>query len=258
MGSGKMQKRTKNSKAIRIYNKCHDSFKKLKDKRFFNYFYTFQKDYEKPLFESLIAFIKEFNPYDQVDIQDIEELFDTHFEAAEINYDLDVPDEVKRVICKNIYSIYIKGVESFNKFRGEVVEYIIVYLEKDNSNSIYHEPLFYHKREKLFKTGFVGESCLIDIVKFNQRNHDVTLIECKANLDVTIRNMKYKKNKFKNKLRLMDALKLRLETYENSDGRPVKIQKSLATINDPKRKLPNKYIDYQYINLFDHFKKSLS
>lgn len=255
MGFGNMQKKIKQSKNIKIYNKNHLSFKQLRDKDFFRFFYMNQAQFMKPLIETLISFVKEFNAQDVVDKKYIEDLLEEHYDLVEISYDVSLPEQIKKEMISQIFSIYKEGYQKYNDFRGEIVEYLIFYLEKDNQHKLFHEPTFYYKREKLFKVAFVGSECLIDLVKLNKRKHDITLIECKANLDIRIKNLGDKKDKFKNKLALMDALKNRLESYINFYGQNIHVKKVLATINYPQRNLPNKYKNYHFVDLFDRFKR---
>ncbi|MBE1557092.1 hypothetical protein [Sporosarcina limicola] len=246
-----MIKRNKHIKNIKIYNKKHISFKELKRTPFFSYFDK-QSEYRLPLFEALINIVRDFNPYDQTAFVEFEELTESHFEFAEINSSKDIPVDIKYEIIKQLYCIYQK--REFLEFRGNFVEYTMVYLEKSNESKIYHEPLFYHKRKKLFKREFPGCNCLIDIVKLHNTTKSISLIECKADLDVRIKRMNNKGDKFKNKLSLMNALENVLNEYSNFNQEKISVSKSLASIKAPIRRLPGEYKNFVYINLFDQFR----
>lgn len=243
-----MTKRNKHIKNIKIYHSEHCSFRDLKSSNFFSYFYS-QDDYQKPLMEALINIVRDINPKDSFGYDEFIEELEYYFSMSEINHKIILPKVIITTLIEEVYYIYAQG--KFHKFRGEILEFFMVYLEKSNDSKIYHEPSFYHKRTRLFKRQFPGSNCLIDVVKVNNETKYISLIECKANINNNIRNMK---REFKNKLRHMDALENELSDYINYSEQSIKISKTLATISDPIVTLPGIYKNYSVINLYSHFR----
>ncbi|MYL56221.1 hypothetical protein GLW20_01720 [Virgibacillus halodenitrificans] len=247
-----MKKRTNNFKYVKIYHSKHVSFKELKESSFFSSFINYLDTvYSRALVESLINIVRDFNAHDSYDMKQFYEFVENTIQLIEINYDVEVPNDVVKEISSELYSIYQNN--QFSHFRGQLLEYLIVYLEKNNNCKIYHEPKFYHKRKRFFKRKFEGSNCLIDVVKVRKRSCDVILIECKANIDNHIKRIGNQGEKFTKKLRLMDSLEGKLSTYIDENENQVKVTKNLASIKQPILKLPVKYTDYNYINLLDHF-----
>lgn len=203
--------------------------------------------------EAMINIVRDIDSKDRLDYHEFIEALEDYFAMSEINHNVSLPEDVTKTISNEVYDIFNKG--DFNKFRGEVLEFFMVYLEKTIDNKIYHEPRFYHKKTRLFKVSFPGSNCLIDVVKVDNNSKYISLIECKANINNNIKKME---KKFKNKLKHMDALEKELSNYINYDQKPIKVSKTLASISEPVIGLPNSYRNYKIINLYSQFKLTVN
>lgn len=251
MSSGK-KKMAKKIEHIRIYNSNHLSFKVLKSKKVFSDIYKLSSSiYKLAIYELIIHTVKNFNAHDTFNRDEFKEFIEDIADMVEVNHDVIFPNSILSTISSDLFSIYQDNV--FFEFRGEVVEYLMVYLEKDSTNKIFHEPRFYHKRKKLINDAVWGKGCLVDVVKQNSKTRDITLIECKANLDNTIKQLSNPRSSFEKKLNYLETLYNKLGTYKNPENDYIKVEKSLATVNQAVLKLPSRYSNYNYINLLDHF-----
>lgn len=237
---------------IRIYHKDHFSYKKLQVKPFFAFLDT-AAEYKHALLEVLINLVRDLNPNDKIKYYDLLFSFEEYVDLSEVANDIVIPDFYKDSFIKQFKKAFYEK-DYVDQFRGDSLEYLVMYLENpDNIYKIYHEPLFYYKRRRIPTSSSYGSNCLIDIVKRNRANGYISLIECKANLDNNIRNLK-NGAKFDKKLALMDTLEIELSKYINNNDRNIEVKKALASIVTPKKKLPKKFKNYEIVDIYDNFK----
>lgn len=237
---------------IRIYHKDHFSYKKLQVKPFFSFLET-TVEYKHALLEVLINLVRDLNPNDKIKFDDLLLSFEEYIDLSEVSNDIDIPE-----IYKDSFIAHFKNAfydkNYVDQFRGDSLEYLVMYLENpDNIYKMYHEPLFYHKRKRIPSSNTFGSNSLIDIVKRNKANGYISLIECKANLDNNIMNLK-NGAKFDKKLALMDTLEIELSKYVNNNNRNIRVKKALASIVTPKKKLPTKFKNYEIVDIYDNFR----
>lgn len=258
MDYGNMRSRNRHIKNIKIYHYEFDSFLKLKNKDFFNLLDLADNEYKELLLELLIYTVYDINHKDEFSCEEFSDILSDFFTITELHHDKEFPDFMTNQITTQLYDIYKN--KTFPDYKGRVLELLMVYLEKTNNNKIYHEPRFYYKRKRLFKNEFKGSNCLIDVVVQENRTCTLSLIECKANLDNRIKRLNRSGDKFNRKLEFMDKLENKISKYVNHDNEKVKVNKILASIKVPSRILPSTYVNYKYINLYDHFmlKKEVS
>lgn len=248
-----MHNKTKHIKHIRIYHARYSDFIKLKNEHFFSYMSFDNNKYKELLIEFLIEVLKSLHHTDTYNYQEFEELISEIFILVEAYNEDELPSYMKKDIINELF--YIFSHKQLPEFKGKVLELLMVYIEKNNNNKIYHEPYFYHKRKRLFKNEFSGSNCLIDVVTLTNNKDSIQLIECKANLDNHIKKIFTKKeNSFKAKIRMMDRLEDELSKYKNHSDENVVIKKFLASVKVPLKRLPKRYSGYHYINLSDHIK----
>lgn len=242
---------TKHVKHLRIYNDKHHSFITLRNQKFFSFLYKYNK-LDKSLIETTITIIRDTNISDEYEKEQFLNICKEYLEYAIFINDDDINDSVIHEYCLLIYECM--SSKNKNTFRGDLVEFVNMYLEKTNRNKVFHEPFFYYKRKRLFKDAFPGSNCLLDLVVVHNNYQDIRLIECKASLDTQIRYLLKKDKKIKNKLNFMDKLEYHISDYINYEDDKVRVKKILATINQPVLDLPSKYKRYEIVNLFDQIK----
>ncbi|KAA0958267.1 hypothetical protein FQ085_00715 [Planococcus sp. ANT_H30] len=239
---------------LRFKNKNPLSYKVLKRKPPFNYIKK-HEPYFPTLMEGIVAFLQELNLATAISENFFKEELDSFIEEAEINSSVVVELRIKNLIIKETYNIYNLGLDNFFEFRGEILEFLVVNLEKEKTNKIYHEPIFNHKRTKLIQHQFSGEGCLVDVVNVHTKGLEITLIECKATLDNNILalkngNPKSKKGiSFLNKITYMDTVYNIIKDYEYEENEKIKVTKVFASLKDPKRDLPLQYQNFKIVNV---------
>lgn len=241
-------------KHLNFKNKKALSFRKLKNTPPFIYMDK-DKTYFPRLFEGLVSFLQVWNSKSKL-TEDIfkADLYD-YIEEAEILSDIDVDPSIKTNVVNSIYIIYSGDRNKFNDFRGEIVEYLVVLLSKENKTKIYHEPEIKHKRDFLIQKQFLGRDCLIDVVNVHTRGHHIKLIECKADLDTQFKSLNQRKKHnqkeipFRKKINNMNYLANLLKNYQNENNEHIYIEKVFAAIKSPKRDIPSICGDYKIVNL---------
>lgn len=237
---------------LKFNNKKGISYSKLKRTPPFNYVDT-KNEYFSVLFEGLVTFLQTWDPRSKLtEALFKNDLYDA-IEEAEIHADIEIEQRVKQNVVNSVYNIYHQGIPKFNKFRGEVVEYLVVLLFKDNYVKIYQEPEIKHKKELLIQKEFLGKGCKIDVVNVHKKGEHIKLIECKADLDVKFdylfKQQPEKENDFKKKINNMNHLYKLLSQYRTSDNNFVLVEKVLAAIKQPKREIPSLCSDFRIVNL---------
>ncbi len=243
--------KSRNIHNVRLYNANPTSFVDLSQKYFFPYIYINGGKYRNVLIEFLVNVVKDLDKADKYTREVFEDLTTESFILAEISQDVELPEFMINDILNNLYQVY--STKEFYHFRGNVLELLLVFLEKNKDNKIYHEPRFYHRRKRLFRD-FPGSNCLIDVVSLTKRKDVLQLIECKASLNQHINQVNVEGSSFNKKISFMEAVESEISSYKNKDNVNVSVIKALASIIPPFRRLPDEYQDYEYINLFDRFK----
>ncbi|MFC4714076.1 hypothetical protein ACFO5U_14605 [Planococcus dechangensis] len=244
------------------------SFEELSNKSPFRYFNMHKKklatkEHFPILIEGIVSFLQEIDLTRTIPKNMFLEELDSFIEEAEINSEVSVISRTKNVITNNIYKIYSKGLREFHSFRGELLEYLTVHLEKDTESKIYHEPIFQHKRKKLIEKSFAGQGCLIDVVKVHEKGVEIKLIECKATLDNHINALKGgypTKDSGKNflkKINYMIYIDDTLSRYKSNKNDNIKVTKVLISLKEHKRVLPSRYDDFKTVNLLEVIREKI-
>ncbi|MGP4041878.1 hypothetical protein ACTWP4_18550 [Gracilibacillus sp. D59] len=236
--------RNKHVKNLKIYNKKHKSFYNLKYKWFFGFFNYRGKIYiNDSVIELLTILVRDINIHDNIKKEELYDFIKDNVELIELQRDTKIKKITVNKISNEIYKLS-QNKKEFFKFRGDLLEYLTVYILKTNKNSLYHEPVFYHKRKNLITKNFKGKDCLVDVVEYNQRDYNINFFECKANYNNAVRSKQFRK-----KLDYMDYVESKLTKYKNNDEEYIKVEKNILSIVDPIKPLPKGYQNYSVKNL---------
>lgn len=247
-----------NVEHLKIYHKEHLSFKTLKDKDFFSFIEKIPSKQEKEvLLESLILLIRSINIHDSFSDAEIDKRINLQIRLAEVSRKLKIGNSLKLTFLKLFKNAY-RSTNYVDHFRGEVVEYLFIYLQKSSSSLIYHEPIFKIKRRRLIPRKVLGFDCLVDVVKISKGFNQVDLYECKANLNNSITDLSKKKSPkspFKRKLSYMNALETEIGKFYCDDcGTKVRVTKNLVSLIKPHKSVPPNYNGFNQIDLLRRFK----
>lgn len=242
-------------KNLRIYHKKHLSFKELKDKEVFSFIDNLSTKVEKDIFlESLILIVRSINVNDTLSDLEIDKRVENYIKLVEASRRQKIDDTLKNTFLFKLKTVY-RGKNYKDHFRGDIVEYLMIYLQKSSSSKVLHEPQFKHKRRRLISKSYSGFDCLVDVVKISKTFNKIELFECKANLDNCITYIKSKKNHFKRKLNYMNALESELTKYYCCQGgEKVQVTKNLVSLITPKKTISPKYKRFNQIDLLRSFK----
>lgn len=257
--------RVKRFRNLRFKNKNPRSFIDIKSKAPLTYLHKNQ-EYYPVIILGLITFFQSLDTYEHsnnVNVLDEEYFkFDLNsvIETIEFQVGIEIKDSKKNLIINEVYMIYNKGMAEFNKFRGEILEFVMVNQEKNKDCNIYHEPILRHKRKPLIQYSFPGSGCLIDILNVHDDGLEIKLIECKATLDNHIKYIKSngkplnnKGKNFLNKINYLNVMGNELESYEYANYQKINVVKGLASLKVSKKRLPNQFRDIKIINLVRMF-----
>lgn len=242
---------------LRLKNKNPRSVITLKSNVPFSYLSKYKKFYPAVI-EGLVLFLQELETSKVLSEDFFKAELLSFLEEAEVNNTLDIDERIKSILINDVYYIYGQGPETFNEFRGELLEYIVLSIEKDNRSLIYHEPIFGYKKNPLVPSNIAGRDCLVDVVKVHRKGEKIKLIECKATLDNFVRNLdqygKPKKNskkgrKFFRKINFMNFLDQEISVYEFDEYQKVSVEKVFMSLKEPKFPLPVVYRDFKVLNL---------
>lgn len=203
------------------------------------------------MLEGIIKFLQVFNFNFSVTEKYFKDELNSYIEEAEIYANVTIPSSLKSLLSCSIYNEYKKGTIRFGVFRGDLVEYLVVLLEKNKISKIYHEPKIRHKNKELIKKKFIGKNCLVDVVKVQSKGQLIKFIECKAQLDTHIKSLRKSNSTFQKKINYMNHIDKIIRTYTYDNNNFTKTEKIFATISDPKRALPSQFSDFKVINLLN-------
>lgn len=244
-----------NVKQLRIYHKDHLSYKKLREKEFFSFIENLNSEKEKEIvLEVVLLLVRGINIFDRLTNTELTKKINLNFKLVEVSRRHELENSTKKSFITSFISVY-RSKNYVNEFRGDIVEYIVVYLKKSSSSKLLHEPIFRLKRKRLVSSKVVGFDCLVDVVKISKKYHRMDLYECKANLDTCITYINKGKRKFKRKLSYMNALEYQLtKIHYNDNNDKVHVTKNLVSLITPRLSIPPKYKKFNQIDLLRDLK----
>lgn len=260
----------KQFKYLRFKTKNPQGFKTLNKSPIFSLLFN-SKEYEFLLAESLILLIRDLNNADELETYDVERKFNRFIKRLkseeELYEDIDVPTFIKISIINEIINIFNIPNE-LSKFKGNILEYYIIYIQKytfkrwkkselSNQFRIRHEPIISYKRRSIFKDAFDGDKCDVDVVRVEKFGEYIHLIECKFNLDGNIIGLKNNQKKIKKKMTYMSKVDETLSKYNNFYDTNISVVKMLASFTSITEDLPEEYSDFELLNIQEEFKEML-
>lgn len=238
---------------LRVKNKKHLSYRKLREQSYFEFLEGFKNDNEKrAILTALIELVRTISSNDKFTDVKVLTLAKIQMKISQKNFKVIFTEDILNQFADNFLTEY-KKKNYIDFFRGNIVEYATVYMYKSTGSILLHEPIFSYKRKELVPKSVKGSDCLIDVVKILKPISEIHLYECKADLDnfiISGYNKSYKKRKsFIHKLNYMDFLEMKLNKFSFDMKTPITVKKNFVSLNTPTKNLPKRYSGYERIDL---------